>query len=80
MLLLGRSGVGKTYSGLKHSLELIKEGLFDPRRVVLISATWKSDSSQEELIKYCSSKYKEFKENNCYENIDLDFLEKLFET
>lgn len=45
MLLLGRSGVGKTYNGLKWALKLIKEKHFKPRRVVIISKTWKSDPS-----------------------------------
>jgi predicted NACHT family NTPase len=49
ILLLGRSGVGKTYNGCKYLLSLIKEGVFSPRRVVVVSKTWKSDPSQKEL-------------------------------
>ena len=45
LLLLGRSGVGKTYNGLIWSLNLVKEGIFSPKRVILISKTWKSDPS-----------------------------------
>ncbi len=45
LLLLGRSGVGKTYNGLKWSLDLVKQGTFKPKRVILISKTWKSDPS-----------------------------------
>jgi len=45
ILLLGRSGVGKTYSGCKYLLQLIKDGIFSPRRVVVVSKTWKSDDS-----------------------------------
>lgn len=45
LLLLGRSGVGKTYNGLKWSLDLVKKGVFKPKRVILISKTWKSDPS-----------------------------------
>jgi hypothetical protein len=53
LLLLGRSGVGKTYNGLKWALDLVKDGTFKAKRVVLISKTWKSDPSQEEFVKYC---------------------------
>lgn len=45
MLLLGRSGVGKTYNGLKYTLGLIKKKIFSPKRVLVISKTWKSDDS-----------------------------------
>lgn len=50
ILLLGRSGVGKTYNGLRYILNFIKQGIFKPSRVILVSKTWKSDSSQEELV------------------------------
>lgn len=45
ILLLGRSGVGKTYNGCKYLLKLITDGVFSPRRVVVVSKTWKSDPS-----------------------------------
>lgn len=80
LLLLGRSGVGKTYNGMAFCLRLIKQKIFSPKRVLVISATWKSDPSQEELIKYCSEKYRAFRENNCFETIELGLLDKLFET
>jgi hypothetical protein len=79
ILLLGRSGVGKTYNGCKYLLNLIKEGVFSPRRVVVISKTWKSDPSQEELIKHCQKAYSGFMTNNCMEDVDVEFLKKLFE-
>jgi hypothetical protein len=47
--------------------------------VVLISKTWKSDPSQKELIDYCQKEYAGFKKNNCMEDVDIDFLKKLFE-
>jgi hypothetical protein len=53
ILLLGRSGVGKTYNGCKYLLQLIQDGVFSPRRVVVVSKTWKSDPSQKDLIDYC---------------------------
>ena len=46
MLLLGRSGVGKTYNGLKWALDFVKKGTFKPKRVLIVSKTWKSDPSQ----------------------------------
>ncbi len=61
LLLLGRSGVGKTYNGLAWALELIKKGTFKAKRVLLISKTWKSDPSQEQFVKYCQSKYSGFR-------------------
>jgi len=45
VLLLGRSGVGKTFNGLKYVLQLIKDDIFKCSRVILISKTWKSDDS-----------------------------------
>lgn len=41
---------------------------------MLFSLTYKSDPSQNEFIEYCNSKYKDFKEKNCFEDIDIDFL------
>ena len=79
MLLLGRSGVGKTYNGLKWTLELVKQGIFKPKRVLLISKTWKSDPSQQEFINYCQSKYKSSLDNNCYEDVDTKLLARLFD-
>lgn len=79
ILLLGRSGVGKTYSGCKYLLELIKQGVFSPRRVVVVSKTWKSDDSQKDLIKHCQKAYDGFTTNNCFEDIDVEFLKKLFD-
>ena len=74
ILLLGRSGVGKTYNGLRYVLDLIKKDIFKPSRVILVSKTWKSDSSQEELVKYCQAHYPKFKESNCFEDIDIELL------
>lgn len=79
LLLLGRSGVGKTYNGMAYCLSLIKKKIFNPKRVLIISATWKSDPSQQELISYCDEKYKKFREMNCFETIDLELLDRLFE-
>ena len=53
--------------------------MFSPRRVVVVSKTWKSDPSQKELIDYCHDKYAGFKTNNCFEDVDVEFLKKLFE-
>ena len=53
--------------------------MFSPRRVVIVSKTWKSDPSQKELIDYCSKAYDGFKKNNCFEDVDVDFLKKLFD-
>jgi len=53
--------------------------VFSPRRVVIVSKTWKSDPSQKELIDYCSKAYDGFKKNNCFEDVDVDFLKKLFD-
>jgi 2-hydroxy-3-keto-5-methylthiopentenyl-1-phosphate phosphatase len=80
MLLLGRSGTGKTYNGMKYVLGLVEKKIFSPKRVLIISATWKSDPSQQELITYCQEKYKKFKEYNCFEEIDLELLDRIFET
>ena len=80
LLLLGRSGVGKTYNGLKWSLKLIQEGVFAPKRVILISKTWKSDPSQSDLVKFCKSKYKGWAEYNAFEDVDTELLTTLFET
>lgn len=79
ILLLGRSGVGKTYAGCRYLLDLIKAGIFSPRRVVIVSKTWKSDDSQKDLIKYCQKAYDGFTKNNCFEDIDVEFLRKLFD-
>jgi hypothetical protein len=79
ILLLGRSGVGKTYNGCKYLLQLIRDGVFSPRRVVVVSKTWKSDPSQKELIEFCQKSYEGFKMNNCFEEVDIEFLKKLFE-
>lgn len=80
MLLLGRSGVGKTYNGLKWALDYVKKGLFKPKRVLIVSKTWRSDPSQEEFISYCQKKYDKFKDMNCFEELDLDLIAKLFDT
>ena len=80
LLLLGRSGVGKTYNGLRWALDLVKQGVFKAKRVVLISKTWKSDPSQEEFVKYCQSQYKGFREHNCLEDVDTKLLTKMFDT
>lgn len=80
LLLLGRSGTGKTFNGMKYCLKLIKAKIFNPKRVLVVSSTWKSDPSQQELIEYCQDKYKKFKENNCFEDINLDLLAKLYTT
>lgn len=71
--------MGKTFNGCKYLLKLIMDGIFSPRRVVVVSKTWRSDPSQEELIKYCQKAYDGFKTNNCFEEVDIDFLKKLFE-
>lgn len=60
ILLLGRSGVGKTFNGMKYILELMKKKIFSPRRTLLISYTYKSDPSQKEFVEYCTQKYKNF--------------------
>lgn len=51
--MLGRSGTGKSYSAIKYVVSLIKEGYIEAKCVVLMSATWKSDPSQKELVDYC---------------------------
>ncbi len=48
--------------------------------MLLISKTWKSDPSQEEFVKYCSGRYKGWKENNAFEDVDVDILTQLFDT
>lgn len=53
--------------------------MFSARRVVIISKTWKSDPSQKELIDFCQKDYAGFKKNNCMEDVDIEFLKKLFE-
>ena len=78
-MLLGRSGVGKTYNGLKWAIDLVKQGIFSPERVLLVSKTWKSDPSQEEFVKYCTSKYKGWKTSNAFEDVDTEILGKIFE-
>lgn len=59
-------------------LDLVKAGIFSPRRVIVVSKTWKSDDSQKDLIAYCQKAYDGFKKNNCFEDIDIEFLHKLF--
>jgi hypothetical protein len=80
LLLLGRSGVGKTMNGLKWALDLVEKGVFEPQRVLLISKTWKSDPSQEAFVKYCAKHYKGWKENNAFEDVDVDILAQIFDT
>lgn len=48
LLLLGRSGVGKTYNGLAWVLTLLKDKRsgYTPQRTILVSQTWRSDPSQ----------------------------------
>ena len=45
LLMLGRSGTGKSYSAIKYVVSLLKEGSIEAKNVVLMSATWKSDPS-----------------------------------
>ena len=45
LLALGRSGTGKTYNTMKWAMDLIKLEVFKPKRILLISKTWKSDPS-----------------------------------
>lgn len=37
LLLLGRSGTGKTYNGMDYILELIEKKLFEAKRVIIMS-------------------------------------------
>jgi hypothetical protein len=78
MLLLGRSGVGKSYSGLVYCLTLLKKKWFSPERVLLISKTWKSDPSQKPLVDYCTKNHKDWDKTNAFEDIDTELLRTLF--
>ena len=58
---------------------MIMDGIFHPKRVILVSKTFKTDPSQSEFIDYCSKKYNRFVEENCFEDVDLQLLNALFE-
>lgn len=58
---------------------MIKNKQLDPKRVVLISKTVLSDPAQIKFAKFASRHYKKFNDNNRMENIDEDFLTKLYE-
>jgi hypothetical protein len=47
--------------------------------VVIVSKTWKSDDSQKDLIAHCQKAYDGFRKNNCFEDVDLEFLRALFD-
>lgn len=70
MGVFARSGAGKSYMTFKWITQLLKSGFADPSRVVLISRTYKSDSSQKELVDYCVSKYQAWEQGNAIEELD----------
>lgn len=43
-----------------------------------MSKTWRSDPSQKELIDFCESKYKGWKQGNAFESVDVKFISDLF--
>jgi len=45
ILLLGRSGVGKSYSAIKYIAGLITAGKIEASHCILMSKTWRSDPS-----------------------------------
>lgn len=78
ILMLGRSGTGKSYSAIKYVVSLLKEGKIEAKHVVLMSATWRSDPSQKDLVDYCESQYPGWKNSNGFETIDVKFLTDLY--
>jgi hypothetical protein len=79
LALIARSNVGKTYCGSRYVLSLVKAGIFKPSRVVIMSKTYKSDSSIKELLDYCESKYENFKEKNCFEEINTNLINAIYQ-
>jgi hypothetical protein len=58
----------------------VKRGFISPKRLIVFSATWKSDPSVKDLIDYCQSKNKRFKDDHCFEVIDTTLIMKIYET
>jgi hypothetical protein len=54
---------------------------WSPKRVIIISKTYKSDPSIKPLIDLCKEKKKDFEKNNCFSEVKegIDFLTKLVE-
>ena len=60
-------------------MKLMKEGLISPKRLLVFSATWKTDPSVRELIDFCQSKNKRFEDDHCFEVINTDLIKTIYE-
>jgi vacuolar-type H+-ATPase catalytic subunit A/Vma1 len=80
-LILANSGQGKTY-WLSDYVRSLLGKQWSPKRVIIISKTFKSDSSIAPLIEVCRMKKKNFLEQNCFDDVDagVKFLTQLVDT
>lgn len=80
-LVLANSGQGKTTYIAKFIIDRLKKQ-WSPKRVIIISKTFKADTSIKPLIDACSKVKPKFRETNCFEDVDkgIEFLDELIKT
>ena len=84
MLAIARSNYGKTVLTNDFIKQLINDKFVKPQRVLIFSKTYKSDPSQVNLVKFLQSKIKkknyQYAEQNCYEYVDTEVIQTLYNT